>query len=228
MKRIGIIAALDEELSLLKSAIIDRKTEEIAHMQFCSGQIGCYEVVIVKCGIGKVSAALCAQLLIARYSPDYIINTGCAGAISEDLKIGDTVIAVATAEWDIEAIDIGYPRGYISTLDRIRMDCDEDISSTLCALYGNIHKGLIVSGDQFVMRHDQRQLILDNFPDALCTEMEGAAIGHVCAQNNVPFCVVRSISDQANGNSINDFTEFAEEAGERSAGCLIRLMHSGE
>lgn len=227
MDTVGIIAAMGVEVQLLVEALENPKEETLGGTLFYLGKIGQCDVVLMQCGIGKVSAAAGAQAMITKYQPCRIINTGCAGALAKDLKIGDMVLSAETAEWDMDTTDLGDPRGYIQALDKIRIPADiktaEWVSSAMPAEM-TVRRGLIVSGDQFVSRDDQRKVILDNFPDALCAEMEGAAIGHVCAQNSVPFCVVRCMSDTADGDSGVDYVTFAKKAAETSASILIQLM----
>ncbi len=226
--KIGIIAAMPCEIELISNSLENKSVEIIAGTEYYSGEIGNYDVILMQCGMGKVSAGAGAQAMITAYHPDYIINTGCAGALSQALNVGDIVIADHTIEWDLDTIDIGNPRGYVTALDKIEMTADEDLSDKIIAVFDdneNITRGLIVSGDQFVSKDEQRELILSAFPDALCTEMEGAAIGHVCEQNQVPFCIIRCMSDNANGNSGVNFAEFSKEAGQKSASYLIKFLN---
>ena len=225
--RVGIIAALSTEVEALKNELLDKTEEEIAGTKYYLGAIGDYEVVLMQCGMGKVSAASGAQAMISEYHPDYIINTGCAGALDKGLRIGDVVIATETVEWDLDTMALGNPRGYVSALDKVFMDADKEIGDIIA---GNVSesvrviRGLVVSGDQFVSKDEQRSIIFGAFPDALCAEMEGAAIGHVCTQNNIPFCIVRSMSDTADGDSGIDFAEYSAKAGEKSAKILLNML----
>lgn len=227
MKRIGIIAAMKVEMELIKEQIRDCQTETIAGTEYHFGKIGSYEIALTQCGIGKVSAALSAQVMILKYQPDCIINTGCAGGISEGLKIGDMVLSDCTVEWDIDMLAIGLPRGYVSALDQVILQADERIADWIAEYIPQdvpVHRGMVVSGDQFVSREEQRSVIMGAFPAAKCAEMEGAAIGHVCVQNQVPFCVVRCMSDTADGDSDVDFPVFAKQAGEKSADILLKMF----
>lgn len=228
-KRIGIIAALPCEIEILKSNVQDQRVEKLAGSDFTVGTAGSYDVVIAQCGMGKVSAAACAQAMITRFQPDVIINTGCAGALADSLHVGDIVVAEKTVEWDLDTIDIGNPRGYVSALGKVEMTADEELSQKILAVIGSsarVTRGLIVSGDQFVDKQEQRRMILSAFPGALCAEMEGAAIGHVCQQNSVPFCVIRCISDNANGDSGVEFSAFSAIAGEKSAKYLLQMLNN--
>ncbi len=226
-KRIGIIAASDFEVQAVKDSLKDVKTAKAAGTLYYSGKIGSHEVICVQCGMGKVSAALGAQAMITQFHPDVIINTGCAGALSEKLEVGDTVLADVTAEWDLDTIPIGNPRGYVTAMDCVKMFSDRKTTDEIAAVIGDsahVFRGLIVSGDQFIAEESQRKLILDSFPDALCVEMEGAAVGHVCAQNGIPFCVIRCMSDNANGDSGVNYAEFSAEVSRRSAEYLLDFL----
>lgn len=227
IRKIGIIAAMKVELDLLKEQLNTPEIRVIAGTEYYSGMIGDYEVILMQCGMGKVSAALGAQVMIMEYQPDCIINTGCAGALAKGLTIGGMVLSTATVEWDIDLLAIGFPRGYVSAMQAVEMKADDSISNWIATAISSdvmVCKGLVVSGDQFVSRQDQRKIILDSFPEAQCAEMEGAAIGHVCAQNKMPFCVVRCMSDTADGDSDVNFAEFVEMASERSAAILLKLL----
>ena len=225
MTTIGIIAALSVEVDDIKRELKNEKEVTIAKTTLYSGQIGQYNVITMQCGMGKVSAALGTQTMIDTFHPDYIINTGCAGAIKSGLQVGDIVLSTSTVEWDLDTIEIGNPRGYVSAMDRVEMKADETLIKLLESyIPKKVYKGVVASGDQFVSKDEQRKTILSSFPDALCAEMEGGAVGHVCAQNKVPFCILRSMSDTADGNSGVDFASFAQKAGEQSAAILLSML----
>ena len=226
-QRIGIIAALPFEIAVLKGALTDGVVKVIGGSEYYLGKIEGCDVVFMQCGMGKVSAAAGAQAMITAFEPDIIINTGCAGALAHELKLGDMVLADKTVEWDLDTIDLGNPRGFVSAMGKVEMETDKSVTDKIAEAIGEdakLFRGLVVSGDQFVSKDEQRELILTSFPGAMCTEMEGAAIGHVCAQNGVPFCVVRCMSDNADGDSGVSFAEFAPVAGERSAGYILRFL----
>jgi len=225
--KIGIIAAMNCEIDILKKAIGNPVIENIAGCDYYSGTIGNHDVVLVKCGIGKVSAAVGAQAMISSYKPDFIINTGCAGAISPKLDVGDFVLAEKTVEWDIDTTLFGDPRGYVDALGKVEMIADKALSEEIYNVFSDekIVRGMIVTGDQFVSSNSQREVILSAFPEAMCAEMEGGAIGHVCEQNKVPFCILRCMSDNANGDSGIDYPEFSVKAGKKSAEHIIKLLN---
>lgn len=226
-ERIAVIAALEAEIDTIKNAIGEIAETKAAGTVFYTGKLGDTEVVLTLCGMGKVSAAANTQALISLFSPAAVINTGCAGALQSEMKVGDMVLSSETAEWDLDTVAIGNPRGWVSAMDTVRMSADRMLAAMIRRYIPEeitVYEGLVVSGDQFVSEPSQRELILGTFPDALCAEMEGASVGHVCAQNAVPFCVVRTMSDTADGNSGTDFARFSAEAGRQSAGVLIDMI----
>ena len=228
IKTLGIIAALEVEVNLLKNALNNINTVKCAGTDIHTGTIGKCNVVLMQCGIGKVSAALGTQAMISRFQPDCVINTGCAGGIAKGIKIGDIVLSTSTAEWDMDTTALGDPRGYIYALGTAVVKANEEIASLIEKFVPSdisVFKGLVASGDQFVSSDEQRNIILGSFPEALCAEMEGASVGHVCAQNNVPFCVIRCMSDTADGDSKVDYVEFSKKAGETSAKILIDMLN---
>ena len=223
----AIIAALDFEVELIKAALEGMEETELLSTPVYRGTIGGHEVVVMQCGMGKVSAGIGAQALIDKYAPDYVINSGCAGALAKDLQVGDVVISDKVVEWDLDLTAIGYPLGFIDALDTVEMAASPELAEKIASVISGenrVVRGMVVSGDQFVSTKEQRDKILENFPAAQCAEMEGAAVGQVCAQNKVPFCIIRSMSDNANGDSGVDYSEFSKEASEKSARWLIEML----
>ncbi|MCQ2752200.1 MAG: 5'-methylthioadenosine/adenosylhomocysteine nucleosidase [Coriobacteriales bacterium] len=223
---IGIIAAMDREVKLIVDEIESLKTQTIAKYDYYTGKIGRYDVVVVRCGIGKVSAALCTQIMIDKFEPDLIINNGCAGALNKELKIGDIVVASHLVQWDMDLTPLGAPRGHIDALDKIRIPVCEEIADLMHKQLSEhkVLRGLVATGDSFIATDDQRNHILLHFEDALCAEMEGGAIAHVAHQNNVDFCVIRSISDSVGDEEAVEYTKFADHASEISAKALIKIL----
>ncbi|MCQ2753177.1 MAG: 5'-methylthioadenosine/adenosylhomocysteine nucleosidase [Bacilli bacterium] len=225
--RYGIIAALKYEEDLFRAELSNVKKITLLNKPAYTGILGNNEVIIMQCGMGKVSAGICAQAMIDGYHPDYIINTGCAGALDPNLKVGDVVISDSVIEWDLDLRKIGLPLGYIDALGAVEMRANKLLADKIMSAKAdgiNVKRGIIVSGDQFVSTMKQRNDILKNFPGALCAEMEGAAIGQVCLQNGTPFCIIRSISDTADGNSGIDFKTFSEKASKISTSWLIKML----
>ena len=219
---VGIICAMAIELEGLKAIMRDGKEFTYANTVFTKGFIENCEVVISESGIGKVNAAMCAQMMIDHFSPDIIINCGVAGATSEDVNICDMVIGTEVLEHDMNTSAIGDPIGLISLPEgnRTFFACDGDIVNSLYKICKDVEgaktfKGRIASGDLFVSRRSKRHLLNIRF-EALACEMEGGAVGHVCYRNKVPFCVFRVISDDFEKHEGMDFMAFSRIAAERS------------
>ena len=193
---VGIIGAMDLEVQALKGFMDNAVVETISTIDFYKGNINGVETVVAVAGVGKVNAAVCAQTMILKYSPDIMINVGVAGGLSDEFKIGDIAVADSVVEHD--------------------MDTSPIITSK---------RGVIASGDQFISKQEQRDRIKDNF-GAIAAEMEGASIGHVCYMNGVPFGVLRAISDGANDDSHMDYPEFVKMAAANSIKIILELLNS--
>lgn len=228
-KRYGIIAALEFEEKLFKSQFENVEETVLLNKPAYKGTIGDNEVIVMQCGMGKVSAGICAQALIDKFHPDYIINTGCAGSLAKGLRIGDVVISDCVIEWDLDLREIGFPLGYIDALGCVEMHASKELVEMLMNVKDSethVIVGTVASGDQFVSRKEQIEQILSNFPKALCAEMEGAAIGHVCIQNKTPFCIIRTMSDTADESSGVDFKTFSENASKISSAWILRMLRA--
>ena len=224
---IGIIAAMNVEMESLRSYMENTETDVISGIRFVRGTLEGKEVVTAVCGIGKVFAALCAQTMILHYSPDRIINTGVAGTLTDKLDICSIAVSSAVVQHDMDTSPIGDPLGLISGINKIELPADRIMSGQLsaCAKIMGIktETGIIASGDQFVASSERKAFIVDHFKAIAC-EMEGAAIGQVCYVNKVPFCVLRAISDSADGSSHMDYPTFAKMAAEQSVALLRRFL----
>lgn len=216
---IGIIGAMASEVDGLKAIMENKTIETVSSVEFCSGTINGTDVVVAEAGVGKVNAAVTAQTMILKYNTDMVINIGVAGGLEPSLSVGDVVVADRVAEHDMDTTPLGDEPGFITGINRVYMECDAEITDVLlrCAELCRIFTicGTIVSGDQFICRDDQREKLTGVF-NAAAAEMEGAAIGHVCAMNNVRFGVLRAISDGANSDSEMDFPTFCKMAAENS------------
>ncbi len=217
---IGIIGAMDIEVNELISQLENKTLTKISGINFYSGKMFEKDVVIAKCGVGKVNAAVCAQTMILTYRPDVVINTGVAGSLSEKLNICDVAIATDVVQHDMDTSPLGDPVGFISGIDLVKIPCDIRISQLLYnstkQIDGvNCELGTIASGDQFLNSDDTKKKIVDNF-GAIAGEMEGASIGHVAYLNNVPFSILRVMSDNASGESNIDFPKFCQIAAQKS------------
>ena len=225
---IGIIGAMELEVGALKNLTENVKINKISGIDFYSGEINGTSVVAAAAGVGKVNAAVCAQTMILTYSPDMLINVGVAGGLCKELKIGDIAVADAVVEHDMDTSPIGDPKGFISGINTVRMKCAENISDLLASAASkldgvNVKRGIIASGDQFISSDEQRNRIITDF-GAIAAEMEGASIGHVCLMNNIPFAVLRAISDGANDDSVIDYPTFAKLAAENSIKIIIDFL----
>ena len=241
---IGIIAAMNVEMESLRSFMTDTTTETISGITFVSGTLEGKQVVTAVCGIGKVFAAMCAQTMILRYQPECIVNTGVAGTLSDKLTIGSIAVSSAVVQHDMDTSAIGDPVGLISGINKVQLPADPDLCGQLsaCATVLGIRTetGVIASGDQFISSSERKDAIVKTFgatarsdkaaytppgcPCAIACEMEGAAIGQVCYVNRVPFCVLRAISDSADGSSHMDYPTFVGMAAEQSVKLLRTFL----
>ena len=226
---IGIIGAMEEEVSKLKKAMTDAVEKEKAGMKFLSGKLYGKDVVVVRSGIGKVNAAICTQILIDEYKIDRVINTGVAGAINEDLDVGDIVISSDALYHDFDVTGFGYEVGIIPRMKISTFKADEELAlkaKTLCEMVNKDIKcfvGRVVSGDQFISTKEKKVWIKDKF-NGYCTEMEGCGIAHTAYLNNIPFVIIRAISDKADGSATVDYSEFEMKAIEHTVKLMSELI----
>ena len=216
---IGIIGAMGVEINTLANLLEDKQTETISGVEYMSGTIYGKDVVLAVCGIGKVFAAICAQTMILKYNPDVVINTGVAGTLSNKLSIGDIAIAENVVQHDMDTSPLGDPVGLLSGINIVKIPADEKtykkIESCIKATETNYAIGTIASGDQFLASSDVKNKIVKNF-GAIAGEMEGGSIGHVCYVNKKPFCVLRAISDCADGTGAENYMEFLDLTAEKA------------
>ncbi|WP_418222993.1 5'-methylthioadenosine/adenosylhomocysteine nucleosidase [Clostridium isatidis] len=224
----GIISAMTEELELLlKEMNIEEKITK-ANMTFYKGTLGDKNIIAVVCGIGKVNAAICSQILISEYKVSSIINVGVAGGIGKDIYPGDVVIGTDLVEHDMDTSAFGDPVGQIPRLDTFSFKCDENLVKAALNAANEIKEinsftGRIVSGDQFIANIDKIKWLSETF-DAISCEMEGASIAHVCYLNNIPCVVIRSISDNANNGAHMDYEKFMPIAIRNSTTILKNML----
>lgn len=226
--KVGIIGAMEPEIVHLTQAMLDPVTLEVAGIVFISGQLSGQEVIITRSGIGKVSASIATSLLLERYQPDIVINTGSAGGFVDSLSIGDIVVASELRYHDVDVMAFGYEMGQMAgqpaafytdeRLVNIAMEAVTNIDGI------NAMKGLICSGDSFIHSPERTQLIRQHFPSIAACEMEGAAIAQVCHQFKIPLVVVRSLSDNANNDSPVDFDAYLVTAGKNSAALVVEIL----
>lgn len=214
MKTIGIIGAMEEEIENIKPYIDIISTKNIVGLDFYMGKMSGNNVVLVRSGIGKVNAAVCSQVLIDLYAVDYIINVGVAGAISNNLKIGDIVIAKDTLHHDMDTTFFGTEIGIIPRMEESKFYSDENLMEIALKsaeenLPNNVYCGRIVSGDQFICDIEKKNKIWSNFK-AHCVDMESASIGQTCYLNKIPFISIRCISDGSDDE--NKYEDFFKES----------------
>lgn len=219
MKYIGIIAAMNEEIASIKKLMKNISVRKIYESEFILGTIHSKNVVLVKCGVGKVNSARTTQILIDNFDLEYVINVGTAGGLNEKIEIGDIVIAEKLVQHDFDITAGGHEKGYISNLGKYFYS-DVNLVEKSKSIIENMNEnfkaitGLIATGDVFVQDITIKNRIKDEF-NADCVEMEGASIAQVCTLDKVPFIVIRSISDKPNGNNGIDFEKYLELACER-------------
>lgn len=228
MKRIGIIGAMDEEVAELREIMNIDKETDLAGLTFYEGTLSEKNIVVVRCGIGKVNAAICTQVLIDKFDVTSVINVGVAGALHSDLDIADIVISSDAVYHDFDTTVFGQRKGEIPRMENSFFEADEALIQ-LAKKAGEAlgeHKIFvqrIVSGDQFVASGDVKKEIVEEF-GAYCTEMEGAAIAHTCCLNKVPYVVIRAISDKADHSADMNFNEFVLKAAKNSSLMIQNML----
>jgi len=213
---------MDREIKLLCNRMSDVSKISKLHLDFYLGKIKGKRAVVVKSGVGKVNAAVCTQLLIDHFSPKYIICTGVAGGLLDSLKTGDVVVSKDLIQYDVDASPFGHEIGEIPNMGVKIFNADEELVEK--AFYigkkilkeNKIIKGRVLTGDKFV-NSEEMVKYLRNYFEGACVEMEGGAIAHVCFLNKMPFVVIRSISDKADGKALTDYKNFVELASKTSA-----------
>ena len=226
---IGIIGAMEEVVVLLKDAMKVDEIIEKAMMVFYKGTLSEREVVIVKSGIGKVNAALCAQILVDVFGVDTLINTGIAGSLDAAIDIGDMVISTDAVQHDMDASIFGDPVGQIPRMDTFSFPADQRLTALAKEVNEEVNPeintftGRIVSGDQFVSSKEAKDKIVNLF-QAKCTEMEGAAIAHAAYLNKVSCVIIRAISDKADNSATMDYPTFEKQAIAHSVKLVRNLL----
>ena len=227
--KIGIIAAMPEELVYLIQHLDDASVEKVLGHSYHTGKIGSVELVLVESGIGKVMSAMSVAILADHFQVDAVINTGSAGAVASEIAVGEVVIADKLAYHDVDVTAFGYDYGQMAQ-QPLYFESDKKfislIQESLSKLDQTWHLGLIATGDSFVAGEDKIRAIKEHFPQVLAVEMEGAAIAQAAQALNLPFLVVRAMSDNANHEASVSFDEFIVEAGRRSAQALMTLLQS--
>lgn len=225
---LAIIGAMDEEVQLFKEHMRDVKIHKKAGMEFFEGDLYDKELVLVKCGIGKVNAAICTQVLVDDFNVDKVIFTGVAGGLDPRIEVGDIVISSDCIQHDFDATAFGYRLGEIPRLDKVEFEADKELmelalnSSKTITAFPKVYTGRILSGDIFVASKEKALELGEKF-QGLCVEMEGAAVAQGCYLNGVKFVIIRSMSDKADGTAHEDFSTFVHTSAENALK-LVKAM----
>lgn len=219
---------MEPEVELLKNAMLVEKEDKIAHATAYAGTLNGQNIVLVQSGIGKVNASIITALLLERYNIDYVINTGVAGAMGENLKVTDMVVSTEVLHHDVDATNFGYSYGQVPGMPAVYTSDEMLVRRSLAALSLNDEingsSGLVVSGDSFIDSDAEKENIFTNFPDAMCVDMESASIAQTCWQFNTPFVIIRSMSDSANESADMNYEEFLAKACVHSSEVVKSLL----
>lgn len=227
MYDIGIIGAMADEVAAIIARLDGRQTETISGVEFSTGILFGRRVVVAKCGIGKVFAAICTEAMILRYHPKLIVNTGVGGALDKELVPLNIVFATGLVQHDMDTSALGDPVGLVSGLNKVYFYTDPIAVSVLTAAADELGVGYMIgtiaSGDKFVAEAQDKERISSAF-GAICCEMEGAAVAHTAFVNDTRFVVVRAISDSADGNASMEYSAFLPRATEISTKLTLELI----
>ncbi|MDR2717017.1 MAG: 5'-methylthioadenosine/S-adenosylhomocysteine nucleosidase [Treponema sp.] len=233
---IGIIGAMEDEVSLLRSAMETPRLTKIGEFEFYEGKLEGKSVVLLRCGIGKVSAAVGCALLIHTFKPDFVVNTGSAGGIDPTLHFSDVIISTGLVYHDVDVTAFNYAPGQLPGQPQI-FPADENLIARAEQAMSELKqknvlpadlnhcRGLIGTGDIFMHQPESIAALRRRFPDIAAVEMEGAAIAHCCRLLSVPVLVIRALSDIAGVESPVKFDEFLPVASKHSAEmvrCIVR------
>ena len=221
MKKLGIIGAMTMEVETLVSSMEEAEKKTIAGSDFFEGRLEGLPCVVVQCGVGKVNAALCAQILCTAFGVTHLVNTGIAGSLSNDLDIADLLVSQDAMYHDFDCVPFGYPYGQVPGLDTLAFPADERLmayafQAAEAVNPGHTKLGRVASGDQFIADREKKAFIIEK-TRAMCTEMEGAAIAQTAYRNGIPFVILRAISDKADDSAEMDYPSFETLAAHRCA-----------
>jgi adenosylhomocysteine nucleosidase len=230
--KIAIIGAMEEEVELLKGKLSDATVYEKAGCEFTTGKMAEHDIVLLKSGIGKVNAAVGTTLLIEGHQPDVVINTGSAGGFQQSLNVGDIVISTEVRYHDVDATTFGYEYGQVPRMPAFYQPAEKLIATAEKSaemLEGlQVVKGLITSSDSFMDSAERVQFVKEKFPNVYAAEMEAGGIAQVCYQFDVPFVIIRSLSDIAgkDDDSRQTYEQFLEKASVNSANLVINMVNA--
>ncbi len=227
MKKLGIIGAMQVEVDTLVDRLENKTVRNVAGSAYYEGTLEGLDVVVVQCGIGKVNAALCAQILCSEFGVTHLVNTGVAGSLDPELDIGDLLISRDAMHHDFDCGPVGYPKGQVPGLDVLAFPADGELmdlawKAAEAVNPGHTKLGRVASGDQFISgKAIKDQIIADTA--ASCTEMEGAPIAQVAYRNGIPYVILRAISDKADDSAEMDYPTFEAIAARRCAAVTMVL-----
>ena len=232
--KIGIIGAMDVEVAHLKETMTIENVTKVAGQEYCEGKLGTTEVVVVQCGVGKVRAGMCTQVLVDLFHVTHVLNTGVAGSLNNDINVGDIVLCTKAIFHDVNATNFGYAIGEVPSLGKVSFESDETLRKLAkeavekAAPEVGVFEGIVASGDQFICEAEKKHWIRDTF-HAECCEMEGGAIAEAAYLNDIPFMIIRAISDKADEETVISYDEFEGKAAEHCAKIveyMISNMHA--
>jgi adenosylhomocysteine nucleosidase len=224
---IGIIGAMDEEIQYLMENMSSKEEVTAANSRFITGNLYDKEIVLLKSGIGKVNAAMGTTIMMERFSPEAVINTGSAGGFSENLQIGDLVISDRVVQHDVDVTAFDYVYGQVPGLPAYFKAADELVRLTGEAVQGlgiDYEIGLIATADTFMEEHGKVELARERFPEMIAAEMEAGAIAQVCHQYATPFVIIRALSDVAGKEAAVSFDAFLETAAKHAAQLIMKVI----
>jgi adenosylhomocysteine nucleosidase len=226
--KIAILGAMDEEVKLIKESLNHLQEVAYSHLVFFTGELHGHEIVLVKCGIGKVASAVATTMIIDKFDPDFVVNTGSAGGFDKELNIGDIVISDAVTHHDVDLTVFGYVLGQCAGMPENYV-CNEQLieaaEKSAKQIEGvKVKRGLVCSGDSFVGSDELALATQQKFPSMIAVEMEGAAIAQTAYLMGIPFLVIRSLSDIAGKTSTVSFQAYLEKAAQNSAQLVIGMV----
>lgn len=227
--KFGIIGAMEEEVAQLKEKMTNLTITKKASMEFYDGLLLGKPATVVRSGIGKVNAGCCTQILADLFHVDCVINTGIAGSLDASIDIGDIVLCTDAVQHDMDAIAFGYDLGVIPRMPVSYFPANATLrnkAKELCEKVNpeiHVHEGRVATGDQFIADKSKKDFITENFR-AKCTEMEGAAIAQAAYNNNLPFLIIRAISDKADNSAHMDYPTFEKQAIEHTVKLVSALV----
>jgi adenosylhomocysteine nucleosidase len=226
--KVAIIGAMEEEVQILRERLEGRIEESIAGCEFSTGKINGMDVILLKSGIGKVNAAMSTTILLQRYQPDYVINTGSAGGFLQTLNVGDVVISTEVRHHDVDVTAFGYEYGQVPGLPPAFKANNLLVKAAAQAVHEltdiQLVEGGIATGDSFMSDPERVEFVRSKLPNLYAVEMEAAAVAQVCHQFNVPFVVIRALSDIAGKESNISFDQFLKKAALHSSEVVVSMV----